>query len=348
MPEAQRRLFKDQAKTLMDSVEEMEGGMAKLVKAKEELQADYDRKLAEKQEAINMLRQERREHQEAANQLMAMADEEKPYDIPRQTAGRSGDFTKPARSKVERTCPKCEATVYVGKARKSCPVAGCDGKLLGVSSGVSAGKGRVFRECPDCLNVSAVHASLQSCPQCQGKFNMDKTTEAPEGWDPDAEETDEDEDEDEPDPEPEDGPDDEDEGKKPWERPGAGKFEMKCVRCQRTVYVNPGVDICPDDACHGNLYGSDPKTPPYKGGQNPPAKKKAKSTARKSSVDTDWATESSPKKPEPVAWDPEPWKKRALGTIAKGCRRCEEKIFVLPHVTICPREGCSGVLVSAK
>lgn len=362
LPEAQRRMFKDQAKTIMSSVEDMESGLADLVAAKDKTETDFKEKMAEHNESIASMRDERREHQEAANSLMAMAGEEAPYDIPKHRAGRHGDYTKPSKGKVERTCPKCKTVVYVGKARNSCPVLSCDGKLPGEGK-KTAGQGKLYRECPACGTVSAVGASAKRCPVigCDGKLDRSYVAEPPEGDEGDEnDENDENDEDDDPEPDPAndepDLPDDDSDvdmpglaGKEPWEVPCKGRVDMKCVRCQRVVYVSPGAEVCPDDACRGKLYGSDPTPPPYRGGKPKGPVKKSQpgpKTPRKSPAPV--ANLASPVKPVPVAWDPEPWRHKTPETVGKGCRRCEEKVFVLPHLTTCPRDGCGGDLVNAK
>lgn len=246
LPEAQRKLFKKQADDIVASVTKMEDAMAKMVSEKEALEAELKQKIAEKQTAIDLLFRERREHQEAVNQLMEMAGEEKPYDIPAVSPGRRSDYTQPARNKVKRVCPECGTTVYVGKARMGCPVESCPGKLSGEGK-KTAGKGRVFRECSDCGKVSNVAASLRKCPKCGEKFDLDKTVEPPD---------DDDEDDDDEEAEGENLVPLSRHGKQPWESPGGGKVKKGCRRCERTVYVMPNLTTCPDEVCRGKLVSA--------------------------------------------------------------------------------------------
>ncbi len=116
LSEKANQALKGQAHELIDEIKKIEEPIERLVAKRDALQKNID----EVQETSRDLK-------EAANVLMDLCGEEKPYDIPKRK--EVVDYRKPGRLRVKKICDTCGETVYVPHMKKKCPLDGCKGRV---------------------------------------------------------------------------------------------------------------------------------------------------------------------------------------------------------------------------
>jgi hypothetical protein len=116
LSEKASQAIKGQADELVAEIWKIEEPIENLVAERDGLQ----KKIDEIQETSHDLK-------EAANVLMDLIGEEKPYDIPKRK--EVVDYRKPGPKRGTKKCDACGETVYVSHAQKKCPLDGCDGRV---------------------------------------------------------------------------------------------------------------------------------------------------------------------------------------------------------------------------